>query len=417
MQRTAATRRPWLGQWLLGLLAGAATALGATATATAAEVQDLRLVATAESTRVEFALDAAVTESVFALTNPTRVVVDLRPATLDHHRVRLPAGQGLVRSVRVGARAGGGLRVVLDVTAPVAIHKRDAADANDGSRRLVVELVAASAGAAPMPPPVPVERLPAGRTLVVAVDAGHGGDDPGATGRDGTREKDVTLAVARVLAARIGAEPGMRAVLTRTGDYFVPLRERIRRARVAQADLFVSVHADAVPDRSVTGSSVYVLSARGATSEAAKWLADRENSADLVGGVSLDDKDGVLASVLLDLSQSAAMSASMVAAEKVLNQLNAVGEVRKARVQQAGFVVLKSPDIPSLLIETAYITNPGEERHLRDPRYQARLADAILAGLKSYFRDNPPPGTRVAALVAAVGGGANGGTAEHTPGR
>jgi N-acetylmuramoyl-L-alanine amidase len=201
-------------------------------------------------------------------------------------------------------------------------------------------------------------------------------------------------------------------VLIRDGDYFVPLRERIGRARAAQADLFVSVHADAVRDPTVSGSSVYVLSARGATSEAAKWLADRENAADLIGGVSLEDKDSTLASVLLDLSQSAAMSASMVAAEKVLDELTEVGEVRKARVQQAGFVVLKSPDIPSLLIESAYITNPGEEHRLRDPRHQARLADAILTGIRNYFRENPPPGTRLALLLASTGGGRSAGMAE-----
>jgi N-acetylmuramoyl-L-alanine amidase len=235
-----------------------------------------------------------------------------------------------------------------------------------------------------------------GRTLIIAVDAGHGGEDPGASGPDGTHEKDITLAIARELASRINAEPGLRATLTRPDDRFVPLRERINRARRAQADLFVSVHADAVPDRSVSGASVYVLSARGATNEAAKWLADRENAADLVGGVSLDDKDNVLASVLLDLSQSAAMSASMVAAEKVLTELNTVGDVRKARVQQAGFVVLKSPDIPSMLIETAYITNPGEEKRLRDERYQQKLAAAILNGIRNYFRESPLPGTRLA---------------------
>jgi N-acetylmuramoyl-L-alanine amidase len=263
-----------------------------------------------------------------------------------------------------------------------------------------------------MAAPVPMRPAPAARDLVIAVDAGHGGEDPGATGRDGTHEKNITLAVARVLAARINAERGMRAVLIRDGDYFVPLRERIHRARLAQADLFVSVHADAVRDPGVSGASVYVLSAHGATNEAARWLADRENAADLVGGVSLDDKDNVLASVLLDLSQSAAMSASMVAAEKVLNELNSVGDVRKSHVQQAGFVVLKSPDIPSLLVETAYITNPGEERRLRDEKYQARLAEAILAGLRSYFHENPPPGTRLAALVVPPGedGGAAGRT-------
>ncbi|MEI8297080.1 MAG: N-acetylmuramoyl-L-alanine amidase [Pseudomonadota bacterium] len=382
----------------------------------AAQVHALRLSTVAAGTRLEVALSEAVTDSLFTLDNPSRVVLDLKPASLDR-QFRLPAAQGLVHQIRVGPRDGGGLRIVLEVDRQVVARRLPP---SGGERRLLLELTAAEpvrmapaplassaavpaaiAAAAPVTAPAPPSRqLPAARDLVIAVDAGHGGEDPGATGRDGTHEKSVTLAVARVLAARINAERGMRAVLTRDGDYFVPLRERIHRARVAQADLFVSVHADAVRDPSVAGSSVYVLSARGATSEAAKWLADRENAADLVGGVSLDNKDNVLASVLLDLSQSAAMSSSMVAAEKVLIELNQVGEVRKARVQQAGFVVLKSPDIPSLLIETAYITNPDEERRLRDEKYQSRLADAILAGVLSYFHENPPPGTRLAALVA-----------------
>jgi len=389
---------------LLGLLC-----LFVLAPAGAAQVHDVRLAAISGGTRLDVALSDAVTDSLFTLDNPTRVVLDLKPATLDR-QVHLPAAQGLVHRVRVGPREGGGLRIVLDVDRQVVARRVPAAA---GERHLVLELTTGDAvhaavpaspvTVAPAPAAAPVavaKTLPAARDLTIAVDAGHGGDDPGATGRDGTHEKDVTLAVARVLAARINAEHGMRAVLTRDGDYFVPLRERIHRARVAQADLFVSVHADAVRDPNVAGASVYVLSARGATSEAAKWLADRENSADLVGGVSLDDKDNVLASVLLDLSQSAAMSSSMVAAEKVLTELNQVGEVRKARVQQAGFVVLKSPDIPSLLIETAYITNPAEERRLRDEKYQSRLADAILAGVRSYFHENPPPGTRLAALAA-----------------
>ena len=376
-------------------------ALALAAGAPAAEVRKVRLTATAEATRVEIGLSDRAADEVFMLERPARVVLDLKPASFDPAKVRLPSALGVVRQVRAGPRAGGALRIVLDVDRPVSARRVASAA---GDHRLVLELTADPPGPARSTPPAsaPPAARPAlaARDLVIAIDAGHGGEDPGATGRDGTREKNVTLAVARVLAARINAERGMRAVLTRDGDYFVELRDRIRRARAAEADLFVSVHADAVRDPSVAGSSVYVLSSRGATNEAAKWLADRENAADLIGGVSLDDKDNVLASVLLDLSQSAAMSASMVAAEKVLNELNSVGEVRKARVQQAGFVVLKSPDIPSLLIETAYITNPGEEHRLRDEKYQGRLADAILAGVLSYFRENPPPGTRLAALVA-----------------
>jgi N-acetylmuramoyl-L-alanine amidase len=200
----------------------------------------------------------------------------------------------------------------------------------------------------------------------------------------------------------VNAEPGMRAVLTRDGDYFVPLRDRMRRARAQQADLFVSIHADSIRDRKVDGSSVYILSQRGATDEASRWLAERENASDLIGGVSLDDKGDVLASVLLDLSQSAALSASQAAAEQVLHQLNRVGEVRKPQVQQARFVVLKSPDIPSMLVETAYISNPQEERRLRGYSHQAKLAAAIHQGLRAYFYSDPPAGSRIAELAASA---------------
>jgi N-acetylmuramoyl-L-alanine amidase len=245
-----------------------------------------------------------------------------------------------------------------------------------------------------------------GRDVVVAVDAGHGGQDPGAIGHGGTREKDVVLAIARALAERINGEPGMRAVLTRDRDEFLVLRDRIGRARIAKADMFVSIHADSIANRDVSGASVYVLSEHGASNEAARWLADRENAADLMGGVKLDDKDKQLASVLLDLSQTANISASMTAAQRVIGSLDAVGQVRKAQVQQAGFVVLKSPDIPSMLVETAYISNPEEEVSLRNTRHQAALADAIFAGLRGYFQANPPVGTRYAqahrATVASV---------------
>ena len=403
----------WLPAFLATVLATHAAALPAAPTT----IESADLAPTADGTRFTLDLSGTSAAAVFTLDSPPRVVIDLKGARVERRRPAMPAPQGLVRHVRTGPRDGGVVRIVLELTKAAHVRSLPLAATHAGTR-LVVDLspigpaaIAHAPARTVVAPPVvtvapkPVERatVPSNsRDLVIAVDAGHGGDDPGATGRDGTREKDVTLAVAKVLAARIGAEPGMRAVLIRNRDVFVPLRERIDRARTAQADLFVSVHADAVLDRSVAGSSVYVLSQRGATSEAAKWLADRENSADLVGGVSLDDKDTVLASVLLDLSQSAAMSASMTAAEKVLDQLNQVGEVRKAHVQQAGFVVLKSPDIPSMLIESAYITNPGEERRLRDPRHQSQLADAILAGIRNYFHEYPPPGTKLAALAAAT---------------
>jgi N-acetylmuramoyl-L-alanine amidase len=231
------------------------------------------------------------------------------------------------------------------------------------------------------------------RDVIIAVDAGHGGVDPGAIGRGGTREKDVTLAIARALAVRIDAEPGMRAVLTRDRDEFVPLEERIRRARAAHADMFISVHADSITDRSISGASVYVLSTHGASSEAARVLAEGENAADLVGGIRLAD-EGALAPVLLDAAQQETIGMSAAAAERVMSALESVGEIRKAQVQQAGFVVLKSPAIPSMLIETDYISNPAEERRLRSPGQQQRLAEAICWGVRAFFLENPPDGTR-----------------------
>ena len=231
---------------------------------------------------------------------------------------------------------------------------------------------------------------------MIAIDAGHGGEDPGARGPRGTREKTVVLQIAKRLERLVDREPGFRAVMIREGDYFMPLRKRASKAHEHRADLFVSIHADAFHDRRARGSSVYVLSQRGATSEMARILAETENAADLIGGVSLNDKDDLLKTVLLDLSQTASIEASMEVGENVLGHLRRLGKVHKRRVQQAGFVVLKSPDIPSILVETAFISNPGEERQLRNGKHQQNLATAILKGIKSYFRNNPPPGTLMA---------------------
>jgi len=231
------------------------------------------------------------------------------------------------------------------------------------------------------------------RKLVVAIDAGHGGKDPGAHGPSGVHEKDVTLAVARELARRINDDPGMKAVLIRDNDSFVPLQQRYMKARAAQADLFISIHADASPNQTATGASVFVLSTRGASSQAARWLADSENAADLVGGVSLDDKDRNLSAVLLDLSQSATMRASDDVAEQVLGALKSVGKAHHRDIERANFVVLRSPDVPSMLIETGFITNPGEEQKLDDPGYRERLAAAIASGVRQYFTVQAPPGS------------------------
>jgi N-acetylmuramoyl-L-alanine amidase len=373
------------------------TAFTATALAAPpAQVRDLRLWAGPDSTRLVLDLSQPVRYQLFTLAGPDRVVIDVENASLDAGQVPLPAAGGLVRAVRTGTQPGGTLRVVLDLAGRAEPSSFLTTPNDSYGHRLVIDL---SSGATPRPVVAP--HAPTGtRDLVVAVDAGHGGEDPGAIGKSGTREKDVALKVARLLADRINAEPGMRAVLTRTGDYFVPFRQRLQRARVNQADLFVSVHADAFINRSARGSSVYVLSSGRASSEAARWLADRENAADLIGGVSLDDKSDVLASVLLDLSQNAVISASREAAANVLTELDRVGDLKKSDVQHASLIVLTSPDIPSMLVETAFISNPQEEKRLRDPTYQSRLAAAIHAGVRRYFYDNPPPGSRVAQLAA-----------------
>jgi len=241
------------------------------------------------------------------------------------------------------------------------------------------------------------------RPLVIAIDAGHGGQDPGAKGPGGTREKMVTLAIARELARQVNATPGLKAYLTRDTDVFIPLVQRYQKARAAKADLFVSIHADSFTSPDASGSSVFVLSQRGASSQAARWLANQENAADLVGGVKLQDKDDTLASVLLDLSQSATLKASEDMASQVLGGLKRLGPTHKGEVERANFVVLRSPDVPSMLVETAFISNPGEERRLNDPAHQSQLARAILDGVTSYFTRQPPPGTLYAARADAGG--------------
>jgi N-acetylmuramoyl-L-alanine amidase len=383
-------------QWLR--IAIFALAIAGVVPARAVEVRAMRLWASPEGTQVVLELSGSAKHSLLMLKNPDRVVLDVSAAHLSA-TAQKPAAAGVVKEVRMARRPSGELRVVLDLTQPIRAKSFLATPNDRYGYRLVVDLGGAVAANAP----IKAEHArPEARDLIIAIDAGHGGEDPGAIGMHGTREKDVTLAIARALERYIDAEPGMRAVLTRNGDYFVPLRDRMRRARAQQADLFVSIHADSIRDRTVDGSSVYILSQRGATSEAARWLAERENAADLIGGVSLEDKGDLLASVLLDLSQTASLSASETAAEHVLHQLNLVGEVRKPLVQQAGFMVLKSPDIPSMLIETAYISNPAEEQRLRGVAHQAKLAAAIHQGLKEYFYSDPPAGSRIAQIAAGT---------------
>jgi N-acetylmuramoyl-L-alanine amidase len=367
------------------------------AMAASAELREARLSATGTSAQLTLDVAGTTTQKVFTLDRPRRIVIDL-PRTSVARGFRPPAGAGVVSDIRTGHQMGGTLRIVVQLKAPAAARSMWMPETRSGRRQLIINFgdAAPEADTTPRIVRAPHAPIDSDRDVVVAVDAGHGGQDPGATGPGGTHEKDVVLPIARLLAERINSEPGMKAVLTRNRDEFLVLRDRIKRARVAKADMFISVHADSIANHDVTGASVYVLSERGATNESARWLAERENAADLMGGVSLDDKDNTLASVLLDLSQSANISASMTAAQRVLIALDNVGQVRKSQVQQAGFVVLKSPDIPSMLVETAYISNRSEELRLRSPKQQVNLADAIFAGVRSYFEQNPPAGTRFA---------------------
>ena len=362
----------------------------------AARVEGVRVWTAPDHTRLVFDVDGPVEHKLFTLQNPERLVIDVKGARWsDGGDPDAVENRQLLR-LRHGTREGGDLRVVLDLKVPVRPKSFLLKPSQQYGHRLVIDLFDRDGDGDKPRVAKSAEDIGRLRDVVVAVDAGHGGDDPGAIGRGRTREKDVTLAIARRLKSLIDAETGMRAVLTRDGDYYVGLRKRMDKARGERADLFVSIHADAFRDKDVSGSSVYVLSRKGASSEAARWLAAQENASDLVGGVSLDDKDEVLASVLLDLSQSATQQASAAAAQEVYQELRRVGRVHGGRVQRAGFVVLKSPDVPSMLVETGFISNPREERKLKDPSHQQRIAQALLGGIKEFFDHAPPPGTLLA---------------------
>ena len=369
-----------------------------------AQVLSMRSYVNADHTRVVFDLTGPAEHILFTLKSPERVVIDLSRARV-HGRFKSDASGRLIQRVRFAPRKQKDLRFVLDLNDSARPKSFMLEPSGEHGHRLVVDLHPQSKARSKANRPASLralkiqerekERPP--RKVVIAVDAGHGGADPGALGPSGLREKVVTLQVARRLVAAINREPGMRAVLTRNGDYYLKLRTRIDRARKAKADLFVSIHADAFRDPRARGSSVYILSRRGASSEAARWLASKENAADHIGGVKLNGKDEQLAQVLLDLSQNGAIEASDTAAAEILRQLKRVGSVHKHQVERASFVVLKSPDIPSILVETAFISNPKEERKLRSARHQNALAQAMLRGIKHYFRDHAPPDTWFAA--------------------
>ena len=360
-------------------------------------INGLRLWAAPDHTRLVFDTSGPVDHTLINLSKPDRLVIDIRNTRLKAAIPAVSQGDRYVQQVRSGVQNKNDLRVVLDLKQNVRPKSFMLKPNSKYGYRLVVDLYGANNISYKKPEAVKTVNKNGLRDIIIAIDAGHGGEDVGAIGSRGTHEKNVSMAIAQKLKALIQAEPGMRPVMTRDGDYYVALRKRMKIARQKKADLFISIHADAFRDPRVRGASVYTISSRGASSEAARWLAKSENAADLVGGVTLDDKDDLLASVLLDLSQTATRQVSTEAADKIYLQLKKLGKVHGKRVQQAGFVVLKSPDIPSILVETSFISNPGEERKLNDPRHQKKLAKAILGGVRSYFGSAPPPGTLLAA--------------------
>ena len=387
-------------------------------------------------TRMTLESRHAIHYNMFNLSNPERLVIDLDNVRLDKILKNLPklvdSDDPYIKSVRVGRFKPGVVRLVLDLKAEVKPQLFMLKPVAEYGYRLVLDvypeqpvdplmaLLNSIPGAASTPatgdqpsssasgkmqirqspgstkadrqtpdtnPPPPGMHA---RTLVIAIDAGHGGEDSGARGRHGSLEKNVTLAIARKVKALIDSQANMRCVMIRDGDYFIPLMGRVAKARKANADLFVSIHADAFINSKARGSSVFALSEHGATSAAARWLAKNENEADLIGGVNIAEKDPYLARTLLDLSQTATINDSMKLAKFVLNRLGDINRLHRGHVEQAGFAVLKSPDIPSILVETAFISNPSEERRLNDQRYQMKVAHAIVSGIDRYFAQNPP---------------------------
>lgn len=385
--------------------------------ATAATIEGLRLSHADADTRLVFDLSTQIEHSIFTLSNPDRVVIDLK-STQKPQVLTLPSlSDSPIQTIRYGIWQKNTLRIVLDLKKPVKFTSQTLSANTTMPNRLVVDLhdpaITKTAESTtlqktvitPKSEPATVKVNTPNitkittpirpRNIIIAIDAGHGGQDSGALGRNGTREKDVVLAIARRLAKLVNDEPGMSAYLTRDRDVFLTLRQRIKRARQNNADMFISIHADAFHNQNARGASVFVLSERGASSEAAKLLADKENAADLAGGISLEDKDDLLASVLLDLSQTASLEASLEVANTVLSGLKRVGNVHKKHVESAAFVVLKSPDIPSILVETAFISNPDEERKLKSSSHQNKLAQAMLSGIRHYFQRNPLPGATI----------------------
>ncbi len=401
----------------------------------AAQILSTRIWPAKDYTRVTVETRNEIRYTLFTVNNPARLVLDIEgvqmSAVLAELNNKVTPDDPYIEKLRVALNRPGVVRVVLDLKAPVQAQAFTLKPIANYGHRLVLDIyptvapdpllvllqeeAARKPVAVPLPPVLAAPNGPTVAPLVVpppallkdrvsrlatiVIDPGHGGEDPGAIGRGGTQEKDVTLIIARRLKAMIDQEPGMRAVLTRDADFHLSLATRVDKARKVKADLFVSVHADAFVKPHARGSSVFALSERRATSEAARWLAKKENEADLIGGVNLDVKDRYLAQTLLDLSQTATISDSLKLGRHVLSELGAINTLHKPQVEQASFAVLKSPDVPSILVETAFISNPDEERRLNDDAYQDKLARAILNGIKRYFARNPPRPQSPLALI------------------
>lgn len=369
----------------------------------AANIEGVRLWRAPDHTRLVFDLSAPLEHKLFTLENPSRVVIDVTNAKFLASINKLDFKETPIKSMRQAPRNGGGVRVVLDLSSAVKPSSFFLKRQSGIRDRLVVDLYDKEASApVQRPPSTPTQTLPvinAKRDIVIAVVPGHGGEDPGALGPRGLREKDVVFRIAKELAYKINSRAGYKARLVRTGDYYVPLRKRRDIARKMRADLLISIHADAFTKSSARGASVFALSRRGATSETARFLATQENDSDLIGGagsVSLDDKDKTLAGVLVDLSMTATLGASLQVGDYVLKSMGKVAHLHSKKVEQAGFLVLKSPDVPSILVETGFISNPAEAKKLSNKTYQRKLAAQIFLGVDKYFKRFPPEGSLVA---------------------
>jgi N-acetylmuramoyl-L-alanine amidase len=401
----------------LGWLSVSALAAWLPEPAHALAVRAARLWPAREYTRMTLESATPVGHQLIVIRNPDRLVLDLEGVDLTQElqqlAAKVSAGDPYIQGIRVALNRPGVTRLVLDLKTEVKPQLFALPPIADYGHRLVLDLypmepidplmallrereeqaliesIESSRPAPEKSPPIARQPRPGARPLIVVLDPGHGGEDPGAIGKRGTFEKDIVLSVARKLKKKIDREQNLRAMLTRDDDYFVPLRERVAKARAVKADLFISIHADAFGNRDVRGSSVFALSESGATSAAARWLAQSENRADLIGGVNLDVGDPILAKTLLDLSQTASITDSLKLGRLVLDEIGEVNTLHKNYVEQAGFAVLKAPDVPSILIETAFISNPDEEKRLRDDGHQHRLADSMLGGIRRYFAQNP----------------------------